>query len=103
MNLNEAVSKTKKVTDVMPPPKWKAHQRFLDLIEETGELANAIQVKEGYKTQARKKADLVDSICDVLFSVFSIAAIYKLDLDKEYPQVLKDIDNRRKRGEFDQI
>jgi NTP pyrophosphatase (non-canonical NTP hydrolase) len=87
----------------MPPPKWEVHQRFVDLVEEVGELANAIQTEEGYKSKSRKKSDLVDSICDVLYEIFSIAAFYNIDLDKEYPKVLKEIDGRRKKGDFDQI
>lgn len=70
-------------------------------MEEVGELANAIQTDEGFKSKKRKKSDLTDSVCDVLFEVFSIAAYYKVDLDKSYPEVLKQINDRRKSGEFD--
>jgi len=40
-------------------------------------------------------------VCDVLYSVFLIAGYYKIDLEKEYPSVLKEINKRRKEGEFD--
>lgn len=103
MNLNEAVEKTQKVADGMPGEKWGIYQRFNDLVEEVGELANAIQVKEGWKTKNRAKAELVDSVCDILYSIFSVAAIYNIDLEKEYPKVLEHIDNRRKEGDFDHI
>lgn len=102
LSLNEHRDRTEKVTAGMPQSiPWTVHNRMLELIEEVGELANAIQTEEGFKTKKRKKADLVDSICDVLFEVFNIAAHYKVDLDKEYPKVLKMIDDRRKSGEFD--
>lgn len=103
MKLNEAARETKKVVSKMPPPKWGIYQRFNDLVEEVGELANAIQVKEKWKTKNREKSELVDSVCDVLFSIVLVADHYQIDLDKEYPKVLKEIDDRRKSGEFDAI
>lgn len=101
MKLNEVVAETKKVKDKMPGKPWGIYQRFNDLVEETGELANAIQVKEGWKSKKRSKSDLVDSVCDVLYSVFLIASHYDIDLEIEYPKVLKEIDERRKNGDFD--
>lgn len=103
MNLNEAVRKTKAVSDQMPGEKWGIYQRFNDLVEEVGELASAIQVKEGWKSEKRSKSELVDSVCDSLYSLFCIAAIYDVDLDQEYPKVLEHIDSRRKKGDFDHI
>ena len=73
MKLNEAMKKTKKVRDTMPGEPWGIYQRFNDLVEEIGELANAIQVKEGWKTKKRSKSELVDSVCDILFSIFLVA------------------------------
>lgn len=102
LTLNEAVEETKKVTSQMPDNNtWSIHTRFVELVEEVGELANAIQTHEGFKSKKRKKSDLTNSVCDVLFELLSIAAHYKIDLDKEYPEVLKEIDQRRKAGEFD--
>jgi len=101
MYLNEAVQKTKGVSDSMPGKRWGIYQRFNDLVEEVGELANAIQVEEGWKTRKRAKAEIVDSVCDVLYSIFCVAAIYKIDLDKEYPKVLDQINLRREQGDFD--
>lgn len=101
MNLNEAVEKTKVVSDSMPGEKWGIYQRFNDLVEEVGELANAIQVQEGWKSKNRAKAELVDSVCDVLYSIFCVAAIYDINLSEEYPKVLAQIEERRKSGDFD--
>ena len=103
MNLNEAVEKTKEVSSRMPGKPWGPEQRFTDLVEEVGELANAVQVKEGWKTKNRSKSELIDSICDVLYSVFDLTALYSIDLDQEYPKVLEQIDARRKKGDFDHI
>ena len=103
MNLNDAITRTRQVADKMPPPKWGAHQRFVELVEEVGELANAIQTEEGYKTSKRKKSEIVNSVCDCLYELFLIAGIYNVDLEKEYPEVLKEIDERRKQGEFEHV
>lgn len=101
-SLNDYLKDTKKVCDEMPnPKKWGPHHRFAELVEEVGELANAIQTDEGYKSKKRKKSEVIDSICDILYEVFMMAATYKVNLDKEYPKVLKQIDSRRKSGEFD--
>ncbi len=101
-NLNKAIQDTKEISRKMPKnAQWLIQTRFIELIEEIGELANAIQTEEGLKTKKRRKSEIVDSVCDVLFEILLIAEIYKIDLDKEYPSVLKKIDNRRKSGEFD--
>lgn len=103
MKLNEAVAETKKVKDQMPGGPWGIYQIFNDLVEETGELANAIQVKEGWKTKNRVKTELVDSVCDVLYSVFLVADNYKINLEKEYPKVLEQLKQRIKTGDFDYL
>lgn len=100
LTLNQAVKETQECYSRFPQ-KWPIHARLADLMEEVGELANAIQVQEGYKSKKRKKSDLINSVCDVLYSVFLVASHYNIDLDKEYPLVLKEIDDRRKSGGFD--
>ncbi len=101
LTLNEAISETQKQADLMPNVGWTIHTRLVELMEEVGELANAIQTDEGFKSKKRKKADLTNSVCDVLYEVFLIAAHYKVDLDREYPAVLEEIEDRRKSGQFD--
>ncbi|MBI4096540.1 MAG: hypothetical protein HY425_02355 [Candidatus Levybacteria bacterium] len=102
LTLNQAVKETIKVALKMPKSKeWLIHNNFAAMVEEVGELGNAIQVEEGFKSKKRKKAEIADSICDILYELFRIAKWYKVDLNEEYPLVLKQIDNRRKRGEFD--
>lgn len=101
LTLNQHIEKTQKVIQEMPNSNWTIHNRFMELVEEVGELGNAIQTDEGFKSKKRKKSDLVDSVCDVLFEILAIAAHYKVDLDKEYQKVLKQIDSRRKSGQFD--
>lgn len=102
LNLNQALQETEKVCRKFPnPKKWGPHHRFAELTEEVGELANAIQTTEGYKSKKRKKSEIVDSVCDILYEVFMMASMYKVDLDKEYPKVLRQLEKRIKAGEFD--
>lgn len=102
--LNQLKLETSKVAKNMPNLKpWTIHNRLAELIEEVGELSNAIQTDEGFKSKNRKKSDVTDSVCDVLFEILLIADYYKIDLDKSYPEVLEQIDDRRKSGEFDHL
>lgn len=101
LTLNQAIRETEKVCQKFPnPKKWTSHNRFAALVEEVGELANAIQTTEGYKSNKRKKSEIADSVCDILYEVFMMASVYKVDLDKEYPNVLKQFEKRIKSGEF---
>ncbi len=101
-NLNTYTKQTAEIAAKMRNKKeWSAHNRFVELVEEVGELANAIQTEEGYKSIKRKKSDITNSVCDILFELLLIADHYNIDLDKEYPEVLKEIDDRRKNGDFD--
>lgn len=99
--LNKAKSETRKVANKIQNVNWTIHTRFVELVEEMGELANAIQTEEGFKSKKRKKSDITNSVCDILFQILMIADYYKIDLDKEYPLVLDEIDERNKNGDFD--
>ena len=102
LTLNQAIKETEKVCRKFPNlKKWNSHHRFAELVEEVGELANAIQTTEGYKSNKRRKSEVVDSICDILYEVLMMASMYNVDLDKEYPKVLKQLEKRIKAGEFD--
>lgn len=105
LNLNQVIKETERVCRKFPKSakEWTPHHRFTELVEEVGELANAIQTKEGYKSAKRKKSEVTDSICDILYEVLMMASMYKIDLNKEYPKVLKQLKQRIKNGEFDHI
>ncbi len=95
--------KTKKVLQEFEKTrakKWTPEVMALDLVEEVGELANSILVKEGFKNKKRAKADLVDSVCYVLFDLYMIAEHYGIDVEKEYLKVLEQLKERIKDGEF---
>ena len=102
-SLQQLTDQTKKLTKKFPGSGWKAETRFVDLVEEIGELANAILVKEKRKSKKRQKSEIADSLCDCLYNILILSDIYKIDLDKEYQQVLKQIELRIKKGEFDDL
>lgn len=102
LNLNQAIRETEKVCRKFPnTKKWTSHHRFAELVEEIGELANAIQTTEGYKSSKRQKSEIVDSVCDILYEILMMASMYNVDLDKEYPKVLRQLEQRIRNGEFD--
>ena len=53
-SLNELKKQTKLEADKMPNAiPWTIHTRFVELVEEVGELANAIQTEEKFKSKKR--------------------------------------------------
>ena len=101
--LNHYKKETKAVAEKIKNENWTIHTRFVELVEEVGELANAIQTEEGFKSKKRKKSDVTNSVCDILFELMMIADHYNIDLDTEYLAVLEEIDKRNKNGDFDHI
>jgi NTP pyrophosphatase (non-canonical NTP hydrolase) len=79
---------------------WDPKVRFIDLMEEAGELANALLIEEGFKAEKRRRADLVDSVCDMLFDLLMLAEHFKIDLSEEYGRVLKHVEGRLENGEL---
>lgn len=63
-------------------------------------MANAILVREGHKGPKRAKADLADSLCDILFDLLLLAHHYGVDLDAEYPKMLDQLRQRIAAGQF---
>jgi NTP pyrophosphatase (non-canonical NTP hydrolase) len=102
MDFKEAQEQTRKLVEVLEKEAkpWNPIERFADLVEEVGELANALLVEEGVKNKGRLFADLKDSLCDILFDMLTIANHYGIDLSKEYRKVLKDMEKRIERKEF---
>ncbi len=103
MDLSEAVKETKKVSDAIlaiSGKDWDAKTRFIDLVEEVGELANALLLEHGDKAEKRRRSELIDSVCDVLFDVLMLADAYGIDLNKEYPKVLEHLRQRAEKGGF---
>jgi len=104
MDLKEAQKKSGMLNEKFKEKRkteWRPEVMFTDLVEEVGELANAILTKQGFKSEKRKKSDLADSLCDIMFDVFMIAEYYGIDIDKEFTKVLKGLEKRLDKGDFD--
>ena len=76
-------------------------ERFIQLVEEVGELANAIATTEGHKAKKLARADLKDSFADVLFDLVVLADLYRVDLEKETEEMLKRLEKRIESKEFE--
>ncbi len=59
---------------------WKPFEMLAALVEETGELADAMLALEGVKGKGSKEP-LVEEIGDVLFALACIANHYEIDLE----------------------
>src|SRR3989338_2379651 len=98
--MKELIERTKKLQKMFREKAkgnwkdWGNEATMIDLVEEVGELANAILVKEGYKRDKRKKAELEDSLADVLFDVILLSSNYNVDLEKEYKKMLEKLEKR---------
>ena len=99
MSIKKMIEDTKIVANNFDRP-WTAEARTLDLIEEVGELCNAILVQEGYKNSKRAKADLSDSLCDILFDIILLSDIYEVDIENQYYKMLSGLLERQKQKEF---
>lgn len=106
MFFKEAQIKAEEVYEEMkkryPEVKWGPEEFMIDLMEEIGELANALLVERGHKFKSRKKSDLNDAFFDVLFDLLMIASIMNVDLDKAFEKGLKELRSRIQKGEFDE-
>jgi len=74
---------------------WSTYVQYIHLVEEVGELGEALTVKQGdRKTGSGKKAladhgDIEEEIGDVLFSLIDLSNRYNLSLDKIMEDVFK--------------
>lgn len=99
-SLRDLSKKTLKISRTFGGKEWSKEARLIDLMEEVGELSNAILVKEGYKNKKRAKAELEDSLCDVLYELLILSELYGINLEKEYTDMLKRLEKRIKQKEF---
>jgi NTP pyrophosphatase (non-canonical NTP hydrolase) len=103
VNFKDLTKKTKQVSLQFPKKfQWGKKERFLDLVEEVGELANAILVAEKKKPQKvlHPGNSIADALCDILFDLLLLADYYKINLDKECFQALEKLEERIKKGQF---
>ncbi len=86
--------------------KFTKQERMLDLVEEVGELAQAMLIVDKRKlTEDPKKrktrADIADALGDIMFDLILLAKDYEIDLASEYTNTLNHLSERLDEGEFD--
>lgn len=108
MDTQQIVKKTRDVHALFEAKGavYNKKERVLDLVEEVGELAQAVLVVEGPKqttvpSKQKTRADVVDALADILFALLRLADDYESDLFEEYWQILDQIKSRIEKGEFD--
>lgn len=84
---------------------YDKRSRLIDLVEEVGELAQAIHIVEGFKNtnhpdKQKTVDDVADAICDCLYELILIADMYQLELTREYRKTLDHLEKRLEDGEF---
>jgi|GEM_PF-1919118 len=84
-----------------PDMCWGPEQFMLDLMEEVGELSNALLVERGHKFRSRQKSTLEDAFFDILFDLFLLADKLNINLDKAWENEIEAFRRRVVTGEFD--
>lgn len=80
---------------------WKKSKKQVDeklelifLMEEIGELAEAIRKTSGQKDNKDIDVDLEKEIGDILLSLVTLAIRYDVDLESAFEKVKKDVEKR---------
>jgi NTP pyrophosphatase (non-canonical NTP hydrolase) len=105
MKFEELIEKTKELSERFPN-KYSKQERLLDVMEEAGELAQAVLIVEGIKntndlSKQKTVEDVADAIGDILYALIHVARDYDRDLVKDYEQMLDRLEKRLDSGEFD--
>lgn len=105
VTLKNLVEKTIEISDGFPK-QMDRRDRMIDLMEEVGELAQAMLIVDKRKTtkdptKQRTVHDIGDSLSDVLFNMILLARDYDIDLGKEYMEMLDRLRERLDEGEFE--
>lgn len=99
-DFQELVDRAMKVHEQFPR-KWDAKTEFINLVEEVGELSNAILMEHGDKGEKRRRAILEDAFADCLFALIATAKAHHVDLEQVLTQALDEIDARQKQGDYE--
>lgn len=103
----ETVNKTREVAREFEKKGqgYGKQERFMDLVEEVGELAQAMLIVDGAKVtndpaKARTMKHIADALSDILFDVVLLADNYEIDLFGDYERMLEELKGRLESGEF---
>lgn len=106
MDLKQLQQKTVEIHHRFPK-EFSKEELMLDLVEEVGELAQALLIVEKKKftndpAKRRTVEDVANALGDIMFDLLVMAQEYHLDMNEEYLKVLEEIGGRIKQGEFEQ-
>jgi NTP pyrophosphatase (non-canonical NTP hydrolase) len=105
MSLEEKKREAKSFYEEMkkryPHVRWEVEHFMLDLVEEIGELANAILCERGHKFKNRQKSSVEDALFDVLFDLFMVAEAIGVNLEKAWNEGLSEMYEKLYSGFFD--
>jgi len=75
---------------------WPPVVTVVDILEEAGEVADAVKNLEGYSPHQKPygKEKLAVELADLTWSVLVLAATYSLDMEKAVEDMLKDYEKR---------
>ena len=82
------------------PHQWDKKTHFVDLVEEVGELANALLIEGKDKDQKRKRAEINDSLADILFELIQLADACDVDLLEVLSKQLDELEIRQNNREY---
>ncbi len=75
---------------------WPPLSMICAIVEEIGEVAREVNSLEGYKPKKSgiRDSNLGEELADLLFSIICIANHYKIDLSKEFIEIIKKYSER---------
>lgn len=104
MEFRELIERTLELSRRFPK-RYTKQERLLDVMEEAGELAQAVLIVEKIKStnDPRKQKtveDVADAISDILFALIHVADDYGRDVVVDYEAMLDRLEERLNNGEF---
>lgn len=104
MTFEELIKQTKELDkrfSALNKRKWTIEAYIVELLGETGTLADSIMIKENYRQlrAGQEELDLADDIVDIMFILINIADHYNIDLEKAYKEMLRVTDEKLARRE----
>lgn len=99
--IEQAINYYSKMQKRYPDVKWGPEHFMLNLVEEVGELSNALMCELGIKFKNRQKSEIEDAFFDVLFNLLLLSSLLKIDLDRAWKKGLEEFEEKLDSGEFD--
>lgn len=98
MNIRELQNWVQEDWDKRSPKKPSLELQLLFLMEEVGEIAEAIRKDSGSKNRVNKETDLGSEISDAIICLLTIANHFGVDTEKEIKSFQTKLEERHKKG-----